>query len=181
MCQRSNRRSQVAIRAPLRRASSRKRSCFLFDDGATQPPAANGATARAAIFGRVHRDSSRPRSRLRSNRCCHSTSSSVVASLPAAARGSFTKPCRSIGTRSSPEKPIKQLQQLLPKKTVNEYIRDGKPATADDDPVRVVGFDENGKPLPPGDISKAPRNCISAGCEITRPSSTNWRAAASPC
>jgi hypothetical protein len=44
---------------------------------------------------------------------------------------------------------------LLPKKSVNEYIRDGKPATADDDPVRVVGFDENGKPLPPGDISKA--------------------------
>ena len=48
-----------------------------------------------------------------------------------------------------------ELQQLLPKKTVNEYIRDGKPSTADDDPVRVVGFDENGKPLPPGDISKA--------------------------
>jgi hypothetical protein len=49
----------------------------------------------------------------------------------------------------------KELQQLLPKKTVNEYIRDSKPATADDDPIRVVGFDENGKPLPPGDISKA--------------------------
>jgi hypothetical protein len=49
----------------------------------------------------------------------------------------------------------KELQQLLPKKTVNEYIRDGKPSTADDDPIRVVGFDENGKPLPPGDISKA--------------------------
>src|SRR5258708_11722476 len=48
-----------------------------------------------------------------------------------------------------------ELQQLLPKKTVNEYIRDGKPSTADDDPLHVVGFDENGKPLPPGDISKA--------------------------
>jgi hypothetical protein len=49
----------------------------------------------------------------------------------------------------------KELQQKLPKKSVSEYIRDGKPATADDDPVRVVGFDENNKPLPPGDLSKA--------------------------
>lgn len=48
-----------------------------------------------------------------------------------------------------------ELQQMLPKKSVNEYMRDGKASTADDDPVRVVGFDENGKPLPPGDISKA--------------------------
>jgi hypothetical protein len=49
----------------------------------------------------------------------------------------------------------KELQQKLPKKSVNEYIRDGKPATADDDPFRVVGFDENNKPLKPEDLSKA--------------------------
>jgi hypothetical protein len=49
----------------------------------------------------------------------------------------------------------KQLQTKLPKKSLNEYVRDGKPSTADDDPVRVVGYDENGKPLPPGDLSKA--------------------------
>ena len=95
------------------------------------------------------------RSRPRCNRCWSLTNSSVAALLRAAGRGSSTKPCPSTGTKSSPARPSKQLQQLLPKKTVNEYIRDGKPSTADDDPLRVVGYDENGKPLPPGDISKA--------------------------
>ena len=48
-----------------------------------------------------------------------------------------------------------QLKQLLPKQSVNDYLRDGKPATADDDPARVVGFDADGKRLPPGDLAKA--------------------------
>ena len=48
-----------------------------------------------------------------------------------------------------------QLKQLLPKQSVNEYLRHGKEATADDSPWRKVGFDENGVQLPADQIAKA--------------------------
>jgi hypothetical protein len=48
-----------------------------------------------------------------------------------------------------------QLKQLLPEKSVNEYLRHGKEATADDDPFRKLGRDENDNPLPPEQIDKA--------------------------
>ncbi|HEX5472108.1 MAG TPA: hypothetical protein VFW73_09485 [Lacipirellulaceae bacterium] len=48
-----------------------------------------------------------------------------------------------------------QLKQLLPKQSVQDYLRDGKPATADDDPNRVVGYDADGNRLPPGELAKA--------------------------
>jgi hypothetical protein len=48
-----------------------------------------------------------------------------------------------------------QLKALLPKRTVNEFLRNGKEATADDPPNRKVGIDENGQPLPPDQMSKA--------------------------
>jgi hypothetical protein len=48
-----------------------------------------------------------------------------------------------------------QLKALLPKRTVNEFLRNGKEATADDPPSRKVGIDENGQPLPPDQMSKA--------------------------
>jgi hypothetical protein len=48
-----------------------------------------------------------------------------------------------------------QVKQLLPEKSLNEYLRHGKEATADDDPHRKLGLDENGVPLPPDDIGKA--------------------------
>jgi hypothetical protein len=50
------------------------------------------------------------------------------------------------------------LKQKLPAKTVNEYIRDLKPATADDEKTdlnRVVGYDAEGKQVPPADMAKA--------------------------
>jgi hypothetical protein len=55
-------------------------------------------------------------------------------------------------------KPDQDLKQKLPAKTVNEYIRDGKAATADEektDPNRVIGFDADGKQVPPADMAKA--------------------------
>ena len=48
-----------------------------------------------------------------------------------------------------------QLKQLLPKQSVAEYLRHGKEATADDDPARKVGLDEEGKLLPADQIAKA--------------------------
>lgn len=48
-----------------------------------------------------------------------------------------------------------QLKQKLPVQSVQEYIRHGKEATADDDETRKLGLDENGKPLPPEELANA--------------------------
>lgn len=48
-----------------------------------------------------------------------------------------------------------QLKQLLPPKALDEYLRHGKDATADDDPHRKIGLDESGNRLAPEDIGKA--------------------------
>lgn len=43
-----------------------------------------------------------------------------------------------------------QLKQILPKSSVNEYLRQGQPATDADDAFRKVALDADLKPLPPG-------------------------------
>lgn len=48
-----------------------------------------------------------------------------------------------------------QLKQFLPKQTVNEFLRNGKEATNDDDPWRKVGVDADGNVLPPDQTDKA--------------------------
>ena len=48
-----------------------------------------------------------------------------------------------------------ELKQKLPASSVQEYIRHGKEATADDPDVRKMGFDENGKPLPYEQLANA--------------------------
>jgi uncharacterized membrane-anchored protein YhcB (DUF1043 family) len=49
------------------------------------------------------------------------------------------------------------LKQKMPPQSVEEYIRHGKEARTDDDPLRVAGFDETGKRLPPDQLSTAAR------------------------
>jgi uncharacterized membrane-anchored protein YhcB (DUF1043 family) len=49
----------------------------------------------------------------------------------------------------------KQLREWLPEKSVQEYLRHGTTKEADDDPIRVVGLDDEGKPVDPKDMSKA--------------------------
>lgn len=48
-----------------------------------------------------------------------------------------------------------QLKQKLPPQSVQEYIRHGKEATTDDDEARQIGYDENGKLLPPEQLAQA--------------------------
>lgn len=48
-----------------------------------------------------------------------------------------------------------QLKQLLPKDTVNEYLKHGKEAGVDDDPARRIGVDENNALIPPGSSTAA--------------------------
>ncbi len=48
-----------------------------------------------------------------------------------------------------------QLRKWLPEKSIKEYLRHGTAKEADDDPIRVVGLDEEGKPVDPKDMSKA--------------------------
>jgi hypothetical protein len=50
-----------------------------------------------------------------------------------------------------------ELRQRLPASVVEEYLRHGKEATADDDPHNVVGYDAEDKRLPPGDLANAVR------------------------
>jgi hypothetical protein len=127
---------------------------FLFDSGPPQPPAANGAPRGPQYLGEFT---------VTQVAAQQTTLQPVLQMADVELRRLAASPGPWIIYETMPldrheifaGKTDQQLQQLLPKKSVNEYIRDGKPATADDDPVRVVGLDENGKPLPPGDISKA--------------------------
>jgi hypothetical protein len=140
----------VAIPAPTPAGIKKESVVFLFDDGPPQPPAANGVPRGPQYLGQFTVVSAGPQQ---------------AALQPVLALDEFER--RRLAASRGPwiiyetmpldrhdifaGKTDQQLQQLLPKKTVNEYIRDRKPATADDDPLRVVGFDENRKPLPAGD------------------------------
>lgn len=48
-----------------------------------------------------------------------------------------------------------ELKKQIPPQSVNEYLRHGKPANADDDDLRKAGFDETDKRLPPDQMSSA--------------------------
>lgn len=48
-----------------------------------------------------------------------------------------------------------ELRKRLPASIVEEYLRHGQEATADDDPSNVIGFDENDVRLGPNDMGKA--------------------------
>jgi hypothetical protein len=48
-----------------------------------------------------------------------------------------------------------QLRQKLPPQSVEEYIRHGKEPAEGEDPLRVAGFDESGKRLPPDAVASA--------------------------
>jgi hypothetical protein len=144
----------VSIPAPTPAGIKPQTVVFLFDDGPSQPPAANGAPRGAQYLGEFTVTGAGPQ---------QAALQPVLAfddlerRRLAASRGPWiiyeTMPLDRHEIFAG--KTDQELQQLLPKKTVNEYIRDGKPSTPDDDPLHVVGFDENGKALPPSDLSKA--------------------------
>jgi hypothetical protein len=48
-----------------------------------------------------------------------------------------------------------ELRQKLPQQSVEEYIRHGKAPREGEDPLRVAGFDESGKRLPPDAVASA--------------------------
>ncbi|MCG8449979.1 MAG: phage holin family protein [Pirellulales bacterium] len=48
-----------------------------------------------------------------------------------------------------------QLRQMLPAQSVDEYLRHGSPATADDDEWHVIGLDENDERVGPENIDQA--------------------------
>lgn len=48
-----------------------------------------------------------------------------------------------------------QLRRLLPESSVEEYLRQGTPATPDDDVWNIVGFDAEGNRVKPDDLDKA--------------------------
>lgn len=48
-----------------------------------------------------------------------------------------------------------ELKKRLPPADAAEYLRSGQPATADDDPANVIGFDENDQRVPPNKMDTA--------------------------
>jgi hypothetical protein len=50
-----------------------------------------------------------------------------------------------------------ELKAKLPPQSAEEYLRHGQPAGPDDDETRVVGFDADGKRLPPDQVNQAAR------------------------
>jgi hypothetical protein len=130
---------------------------FMFDDGQPEPPAANGIPRGPQYLGEFRATQLGP---LQAKLQPVLALDEFERRRLAASRGPWiiyeTMPLdrHEIFTGKTDQQ-RQQLQQLLPKKTVNEYVRDGQPSTPDDDPLHVVGYDENGKPLPPGDLSKA--------------------------
>lgn len=144
----------ISVSAPTPAGIKPQSVVFVFEDGAPQPAAASGAPRGAQYIGEFTVTGAGPQQaalqpvlgldEFERRRLAASRGPWIVyESMPVDRHEIFAG------------KTDQELQQLLPKKTVNEYIRDGKPATADDDPVRVVGYDENNKPLPPADIGKA--------------------------
>ncbi len=129
---------------------------FLFEEGAPQPPAPNGAPRGPQYLGEFN---------------ITQAAGQQVTLQPTQPLSASEFELRRLATSKGPwvmyeSMPADryevfagmtddQLKQLLPKESVNEYLRNGKPATADDDPSRKVGFDENGNRLPPDQIGKA--------------------------
>ncbi len=144
----------VAITAPTPSGIKKDTVVFVFEEGAPQPPDAKGVPRGPQFLGEFTVTTAGPQ---------QATLTPVLAMDEferrrlVASRGPWsiyeTMPLDRHEIFAG--KTEQELQQLLPKKSIAEYLRDNKPATADDDPVRVIGFDETGKPLPPSDLSKA--------------------------
>lgn len=143
-----------AAPAPVPAGIKAESIVYLFDDGAPQPPAAGGAPQGPQYLGefsvaqvaaqQVTLQPVLPMDEFERRRLAASRGPWIIYdSMPLDRHEIF------LG------KTDQELKQKLPAKSVNDYLRDGKPATADDDPARVVGEDENGKRLPPAEIAKA--------------------------
>ena len=129
---------------------------FLFEDGPPQPLAANGAPRPPQFLGEFtvaqvapQQASLLPVHQMQPN--------DMEIRRLAASRGPWvmyeTMPVDRYEFYAN--KKEDELKQLIPKQSLNEYLRHGKEATADDDPFRKLGLDENGVPLPPDQIGKA--------------------------
>ncbi len=147
---------QANITAPTPAGIKPNTVVFLFEEGPPQPPAANGALVGPQYLGEF---------------TVAQAAEQQVSLLPvqpiqpndfefrrlAASRGPWimyeTMPADRYEIFADMKED--QLQQMLPKQSVNEYLRNGKEATADDDPLRKVGIGEDEKPLPPDQIGAA--------------------------
>jgi hypothetical protein len=152
----------IAVPAPVPAGIQQDSVVYLFDDGEPEQPAANGALRGPQYLGEFRVTKVTPP---QGQQPTQATLEPVLPMKPtdfelrrlAGSRGPWilyeTMPMdRHEIFLGMPED---KLKQKLPKQTVNEYVRDGQPTNATDDPWHVVGFDENGNPLPPEQIKSA--------------------------
>ena len=129
---------------------------FLFEDGPPQPLAANGAPRAPQFLGEFTVSQVAPQQASLLPVHQMQPNDMEIRRL-AASRGPWvmyeTMPADRYEFYAN--KKAEELKQLIPKQSLNEFLRHGKEATADDDPFRKIGLDENGVPLPPDQIDKA--------------------------
>jgi hypothetical protein len=124
---------------------------YLFEDGAPQLPAADGAPRGAQFLGEfrvtgqpAQLTPARPMDDFERKRLAASRLPWIIyETMPIDRHEIFAG------------KPEAELKQKLPPTSVTEYLRDGQDATADDDPARQVGYDAEGNRLPPDKLTDA--------------------------
>ena len=127
---------------------------YLFEDGPAQLPAADGAPQGKQYLGefRVQEAAGQQATLTPVQPLDQFELQRLTASGPPWVIYETMPPDRSAIFAGMTEE---QLKQKLPAQSVQEYIRHGKEATADDDDTRKLGLDENGKPLPPEELANA--------------------------
>jgi hypothetical protein len=144
----------VALAAPSPAGIKPQTVVYLFEEGPPQAPAANGAPRGPQYLGEFTVTQAGPQQATlqpvlpldqfeRQRLAASHTPWIIYDTMPMDRHDIFAGMSE------------QQLKQLLPKQSVNEYLRDDKPATADDDPDRVVGYDADNNRLPPAVLAKA--------------------------
>jgi hypothetical protein len=147
---------KVNIPGPTPSGLSDNTVVYLFEEGPAQLPAANGQPQGKQYLGEFRVKSSagqqallvpvQPLDQFEQQRLTKSQAPWVIyETMPGDRYDAFA------GLSEE------ELKKRLPKGSVQEYIRHGKEATADDPDVRKMPLDENGKPLPYEEMANAPK------------------------
>lgn len=147
--------SGISIQAPSLAGLNNDTIVYLFEEGPAQPPGPDGRPQGRQYLGefRINKaDGNQPIKLVPVHPLDEFEQQRIAASKPPWVIFETMPPDRH---ELFAGKTDEQIQQLLPPQSAQEYIRHGKDATADDDPLRVIGLDADGNRLPPEQIDQA--------------------------
>lgn len=145
---------RVAIEAPVPAGLNKDTVVYLFEDGPAQLPAADGQPQGKQYLGefRVSEAAGQQATLVPVQPLDEFELRRLAASRPPWVIYETMPPDRHAIFAGMTDE---ELKQKVPAQSVEEYLRHGKEATADDDDARKLGLDENGKPLPPENLASA--------------------------